>query len=145
MGLKGGVENIFCYDSKRGLVYKGAMATPEIHKAVAQSHPDLCACLDVGHANIAGVPPEEAVEILDSSLEVLHVHDSRDRAFEHTLPYLGSINWDALAAALKKIGFKGVFSFETNNFMAAYPPQLMPAAVKLNAEIGRFLCAKIEG
>lgn len=145
LGLKGGVENIFCYDSKRGLVYKGAMATPEIHKAVAQSHPDLCACLDVGHANIAGVPPEEAVEILDSSLEVLHVHDSRDRAFEHTLPYLGSINWDALAAALKRIGFKGVFSFETNNFMAAYPPQLMPAAVKLNAEIGRFLCAKIEG
>lgn len=57
LGLKGAVENIFGYNSKRDTVYKIAMARPEVHKAVASCSPYLCACLDVGHANIAGNDP----------------------------------------------------------------------------------------
>lgn len=140
LGLKAAVENIFGYDQSQNSVYKIAMARPEVHKAVASSGPGLCACLDVGHANIAGNDPAQAASILGDKLEVLHVHDSTDRTFEHTVPFLGGINWQDFMNSLKQIGFKGVFSFEVNNFIKAFPPELMSSAVKMTADIGRYLC-----
>ena len=138
-GLKVAVENIFGYDSKRDTVYKIAMARPEVHKAVASCSPYLCACLDVGHANIAGNDPAQVVKTLGGSLEVLHVHDSKDRTFEHTVPFLGNIDWQGFMDSLKEIDYKGVFSFEVDNFLNAFPPQLMPKAVRMVGEIGRYM------
>lgn len=138
-GLKAAVENIFGYDSKRDAVYKIAMARPEVHKAVASCAPHLCACLDVGHANIAGNDPAQVAKTLGSSLEVLHVHDSKDRTFEHTVPFLGNIDWQSFMNSLKEIGYKGVFSFEVDNFLKAFPAQLLPKAVRMVGEIGRYM------
>lgn len=140
LGLKGAVENIFGYNSKRDTVYKIAMARPEVPKAVASLVALSVRLLGCGACQYCRKRSGSRLqETLGSSLEVLHVHDSKDRTFEHTVPFLGNIDWQSFMNSLKEIGYKGVFSFEVDNFLDAFPTQLMPKAVRMVGEIGRYM------
>ena len=52
---------------------------------------------------------------------------------------MGNIDWQSFMNSLKEIGYKGVFSFEVDNFLDAFPTQLMPKAVRMVGEIGRYM------
>lgn len=78
-------------------------------------------CFDTGHAAIAtSVPVEDSIRALEKMIQVLHVHDCYGGMDLHLLPYQGIINWPGIRAALKEIGFSGVFSLETG------APQKLP-------------------
>ena len=78
-------------------------------------------CLDTGHAAIAADEPvEDCIRKLGAHIQVLHVHDCYGGMDLHLLPYQGIINWPGVGAALKEIGFNGVFSLETG------APQRLP-------------------
>ena len=71
-------------------------------------------CLDTGH--VAVFPDEDiadSVKTFGNKLRIMHVHDNSGRGDEHKHPYYGIIDWKAYAAALREIGFDGVFSLET--------------------------------
>lgn len=79
------------------------------------NHPNLKVCLDTGHANIVPPSPAEAVKLIGKDLlMMLHVHDNKGDFDYHLLPFEGTIDWDAFAAALKEIKFDGVISLETD-------------------------------
>ena len=55
----------------------------------------------------------DAVKTFGNKLKIMHVHDNSGRGDEHKHPYYGILDWKKYAAALRDIGFDGVFSLET--------------------------------
>lgn len=87
-------------------------------------------CLDTGHVNVVGQSLADTVRMAGDNLRALHVHDNDGKYDMHSVPYTGNINWKEFIAALREIGYDGVFSFE-NGF-----PNFIPNAsndVKLKA------------
>ncbi|MBR0189987.1 MAG: sugar phosphate isomerase/epimerase [Clostridia bacterium] len=85
---------------------------------------NFCICLDAGHLNLlAGEGFDEFISALNGRVKVLHLHDNfgilndwfgeLDR---HLPPFVGCLEWGKLAAALKKNGFDGVYSFEVKGY-----------------------------
>lgn len=80
----------------------------------------FCICLDTGHLNlVAGETHDEFITNLHGRVKVLHLNDNfgiweLDR---HLSPFIGCLEWDKLAASLKKNDFNGVYSFEMKSYM----------------------------
>jgi sugar phosphate isomerase/epimerase len=71
-------------------------------------------CMDFGHAHMMG-DVADAVETAAEHLITTHVHDNRGRRDDHLVPYLGSINWDAVLMTMQKIGYEGTYLMELAN------------------------------
>ena len=81
-------------------------------------------CLDTGHVAVyENENLADAVRLFGDHMKVMHVHDNDGTRDQHLLPYFGVINWEEFGAALKEIGYEGVFSFETS------PPKKLPNPV----------------
>lgn len=105
------------------------------------NHPNFTACLDIGHAEMVNC--EGAVKLIKAlghdRLGALHVQDNDLFHDNHTLPFLGGINWVDIAKALKEINYKGHFTFENNAFLKGFPNELIPQALKLIEQTGRYI------
>ena len=75
---------------------------------------NLKVCLDTGHANVLGTTPGEAVRLLGSYLEAMHVHDNNGKTDQHLHIGEGLIDWRDFSKALREIGFTGAVSAEPN-------------------------------
>jgi protein FrlC len=69
-------------------------------------------CLDVGHANVQGYEMAEAVRQCGERLIATHIQDNDGTRDGHLAPMRGSINWSAGIAALREIGYDGLFNLE---------------------------------
>ena len=78
------------------------------------NHPLLHACWDLGHANIEGHQYEDIMTLGDD-LRAIHVHDNNGKGDEHVALFTGTVNIDEVINALIDIGYKGYFTFETDN------------------------------
>ncbi len=78
-------------------------------------HPLLRAVWDIGHANLRGNNQYEDILALGSHLAALHIQDNDGQKDEHTAPFQGTVNMDAVMQGLLKIGYRGAFTFEANN------------------------------
>jgi sugar phosphate isomerase/epimerase len=105
----------------------------------AIDRPNVAVCLDTGHAFVAGYEPAEFVQTLGDRLKVLHVHDNLGSEDQHVAPFAGAIDWGSFVAALRNIGFDGVFSLEVHRQVQNMPEPLIDKAVDLVHEIGRHL------
>jgi len=104
----------------------------------------FCACLDTGHAYLAGKDPGEFLLGLGKRVEVIHVQDSDGVHDLHTIPGLGQINWKSFADALKEVGYEGTFNFEADHFVSdlrndATGTKLDMTASKLMCELGHAI------
>lgn len=79
------------------------------------------ACWDVGHANLSGVDQGTAIRTLGGRLKTLHLHDNYGVSDEHSLPYLGTVDWDGILEALAATGYDGVFNYEVSATMLPLP------------------------
>lgn len=142
------IENLYKRDEKCGC-YRG----------VTQSPKDLCnfikslnsewfvACVDVGHAALTGVEPEDYIRGMDKGLtKIVHMHDVDYIADRHTLPYsyANGLNWDNIMAALKEIEYDEDFNYEICTYINRFPTELLPATLKHANEVGRYLISKFE-
>lgn len=140
-----GFENIFDYDPYRRCM--GRFSTPGQVKAFLNElrSPWFTACLDVGHAAIAGERPENFIRGMDAeTLRLLHIQDTDYVDDRHQLPYLGLHDWDEICRALAEIGYSGDFTFEIPGYLRRMPPELIPEALALAAAAGRHLIRQIE-
>lgn len=145
-GIDIGVENLYCRDAKRGC-YEGQHGTPEEINAFVDSlgSDRFKVCCDLGHAAIVGTEPQDFILGMDAKrLTMLHIHDTDYRSDSHMLPFMGKQDWDAIAAALAKIGFTGAINLEALFFYEMFPPELMPSALKLAADTARRLAEMVE-
>lgn len=105
-----------------------------------------CALLDTGHAKLVNEEPEDAVRILGTDLQGLHVHEVDGYNDTHTNPYdcTGSIDWEKTLQALKEINYSGDFTLETCFFGLRYPTELLPDAYKFMERTGRYMMSKLK-
>jgi len=86
-------------------------------------HPLFGACWDTGHGNIANADQHASIRALDGVLWGLHIQDNAGpfdveyapyRQDLHTLPFMGSVNFDAVLQGLLDISYDGCFVFEVH-------------------------------
>lgn len=112
----------------------------EIVKCV--NHPLLHACWDAGHGNMVEMPQEEALCTLGSEVYALHVQDNMGDFDTHIAPYFGTMDVDSLMRGLKKIDYKGYFTFEATNIFndtQEKKAKKQQAPLQLRIEAEKFL------
>lgn len=72
------------------------------------------ACWDVGHANLFGLNQSASIRTLGKRLQTLHLHDNYGVKDDHSLPFLGSVDWQGVMQALQDIQYPGTFNYEVN-------------------------------
>lgn len=90
-------------------------------------------CLDTSHANI-GEDPVAALELVGPRLMALHISDNHGEKDEHALPFDGNIDWPAFMTALRKVAYRGVFTFEVRARLA--PREMLG---EINARFARLM------
>ena len=143
--LKIAIENMYEKDNDK--LVASMCGLPDEHNRLidALNSKYFVSCLDLGHAALAGVEPEDAIEQIGGErLQALHVHDNNYIKDDHQLPYLGKINWDSVCRALKQINYRGDFTFEDDRFIKMFPDDLILSAFKFMHDVGRYLISKIE-
>ena len=143
------LENMWIQDWKTKKIYEGCCSNAD---EVVRYIDDLNAiagekrfgfCLDIGHLLLIGKDPCAFIEKLGHRIEALHVHDNDGIHDNHTAPYLGCCNWDRVIRGLRKIGYTGSFNFETAGFNQKFPNELVPSALNMLGDIGRYLIRRI--
>ncbi len=80
-------------------------------------HPNLKAVWDIGHANMRPTNQYDDIVALGDKLAALHIQDNDGLHDEHTAPFSGTVNMDAVMQGLLKIGYRGYFTFEADKFI----------------------------
>ena len=103
------------------------------------------ACLDLGHSGMVGEEAQDAIRILGHDrLGALHVHDNDYCADQHTLPYLGKMDFEAIMKALADVDYVGEFTYETARYYGRMPDEMMLPALRFMADMGRYLDSRFE-
>lgn len=99
------------------------------------------ACLDFGHTAMFSDQTSciQMISALGSRLQAVHLHDNDLRHDEHTLPFLGDIDWPAVLSAWKAAGYSGDITLEAYGFAPQFPVELYPAAMQMMAQTANYL------
>ncbi len=144
--IKIGIENMFNYDPEKKRICPTACSdAEEMIDYIDALGPQYAACLDTGHSVLSGSGPADMARKLGPRLELLHVHENNGLDDCHMAPMIGfnrkthssAIDWAEFAAALKEIGYKGMFSLEPDSFFSGYGPHLAHDAAILMYKICR--------
>ena len=101
--------------------------------------PNVGACWDTGHANLSGQDQPASIRTLGKRLHALHIADNHGQSDEHTMPFIGNIDWAPITAALAEIGYDGDFTFEAHNFVRKMPEGCKAEALRLMYRVGVYL------
>lgn len=140
-------ENMWQYDERRGYIVDSVCASPEEFNSMLDEldSPWIVGCLDLGHCALVGREPADFIRAMGKKrLQALHVHDVNYVSDCHTMPFMESLDWEAITRALSEIGYEGDFTFEADNFFIKMPKELMPQASWMMAQTGRYLIGRIE-
>jgi len=80
-------------------------------EAVGGNH--LGICLDTGHLNLASRDQGGFIRQAGRLLKALHIADNDTSSDQHLMPYGGgTVPWGEVVAALREIGYSGLFNLE---------------------------------
>ena len=147
-GIKIAVENMWGWDVGRETFSSSTCShSDEFCKYIDTLDSEyITACLYLGHCALVSDDPANMIYKLGKRIRALHVHDVDLAHDNHTLPYVGAVNWDSVCEALAKINYIGNLTFEANGFLSEYmDDDFIPVAVKYMEQVGRSLIRKIEG
>ena len=130
------VENVFpipgCIDN--------AIYPEEMAQLMQQlNDPMFGICWDFGHANMAKLDHEKALEIIAPWLRLLHVNDNKANADEHTAPGYGTVPWERVMKKLKAVGYQGDLNLSVRTFAQTTLPNQRVDALKLLHTVGTDL------
>lgn len=105
--------------------------------------PAIGYCLDLGHCGLVELDAADEIRKLGTRITALHVHDNNFVEDQHILPYQGHADWADILSALGEVDYKGSFTFEADCFLEKVPAAVLPTALQLMVEIGRYMIGKI--
>lgn len=144
--VKIAVENMFAKDPQSGELCKTFLSTAEEMVALldALGAEYFCACLDIGHAQLLGESPAGMALTLGKWLQALHVHDNDGMGDQHNLPFLGTVDFQAVAQALAQVGYAGTLSLEADGFLDVFPGEIEAETLVFMAATARALAERVE-
>lgn len=104
-------------------------------------------CVDIGHAEMMhayGTNAVKLIKTLGSYMQCMHLHDVNLVDDNHSFPFTQSIDYAPIIATLKEIGYKGDITMEARLPSKYLPIELIPAATRYLAEIGKYFKNAIE-
>jgi sugar phosphate isomerase/epimerase len=134
-------------------------ATDLLHMIESVNHPLFHAVWDTGHANMQETSQDEELRLLGKHVRALHVQDNHGNADSHLVPFLGTMNLDAVMTGLLDIRFDGYFTFEVGGFfnpagkrrqylrdtrLASAPLELRDAFERYLYELGKCVLEKYD-
>ncbi len=141
-------ENMWNWDREKDISSFAACATSEsfLEHLQAVGGESFAACLDIGHAEMAGSGSGAVsmIKALGHHLQALHIHDNdlwRDR---HQLPFTMKIDFSAVLGALKEIGYKGYLTLEADRYLTPYTPETVCEGIGEMAAAAKKLSALYE-
>lgn len=147
-GVKIATENMWAWKGTLDHAVPAACSTPESFNAYlnAVNDPYFVACLDIGHAEMRGLGTSapEMILALDTHLQALHIHDNDCWHDSHALPFTKKIDFVAVMAALKKIGYTGYLTLEADQHCADCAAEELPGKVQEMAVAARKLSDMME-
>ena len=146
-GVKLATENMYGWDGKKDQAIPHACATPEDFNAHldAVNDPYFVACLDIGHAEMRGIGTSapEMIRALGPRLKALHIHDNDRWHDSHQIPFSMDIDFTAVAAALREVGYDGYLTLEADGYLRGYTPKAAWEGQKELARAARRFAALI--
>ncbi len=147
-GIKIATENMWRTNKMRQVIDHSVCSRPaefcryvdELQKRYGDT---FTACLDIGHTVLVGEDPCETIRTMGSRIGTLHVHDNDYRKDLHLAPGLGSMNYEAITAALWEIGYSGHFTLECH--ICSLGHEGAPLYLQFLAGAARLLADKSEG
>lgn len=142
-GVKIAVENLYNFDKKYHR-FEGVLETGEKLSSFLQKlrSPQFVACVDTGHALLTGTPPQKFFAAINKNLVgCIHIHDNDGLDDLHSLPYTGVLDWDAILASLKTLGYDGDLTFEIMYFLEKFSEEQLPVAIALAGQMGAKMLA----
>lgn len=96
-------------------------------------------CWDFGHANLGHEPQPESLRRIGKRLKATHVNDNMGASDDHTLPFLGNIDWESIMPSLAHIGYTGDLTYEIHKYLRRVPQALYPIMIRSTIETGQYL------
>lgn len=85
----------------------------ELHEIIDDiGMPNVGICYDTGHGNLQGLVMAQAVRECGSRLIATHITDNDGSGDQHRTPFYGKVDWLEGVAALREIGYDGIFNLE---------------------------------
>lgn len=105
-------------------------------------------CLDTGHASIEAQDVPAMIRAFGRNLATVHLNDNYGRIgpiYEdlHLYPGSGLLDWDAIFAALREIGFAGAYNMEPIAQLKRQPDALRLISLRAAADILRILAGNM--
>jgi sugar phosphate isomerase/epimerase len=105
----------------------------------AFNSPYVGACYDFGHAHLTEYDHVENLKYLGKRLLALHVADNHGKEDEHLLPFYGTVPWEVCMKALKRINYRGDFTYEVMFFSQYLPVELHPSFLRHSLDVANHL------
>lgn len=119
-GVKLLAENLFSVgDNRRYMLMNGKDIADFVEYC---NNPCLGVCWDTGHGNIMNGAIYDDITAIGAHLDALHVQDNFGKWDDHLVPYVGTLDIDALMNGLKDSGYierGNYFTFECDNIINA--------------------------
>lgn len=126
LGLRIGLENLMDQKPLQYARRYGSTAGEILELLADAAHPALGITLDTSHANVMGLNVAQVVRDFGAKLIATHISDNDGSGDQHLIPGYGKLDWTAIIAAFREIGYAGIFNLE------------IPGARHANPEICRF-------
>lgn len=149
-GIKCGIENMWRNDPLRRYITHDTCSRKEefVRYIDTLNSEYMVGCLDVGHVGLP-LQDDEAHDFVRAlghdRLKSLHVHDNDYKGDQHSLPYVGKMNWEELARSLGEIDYDGDFTYELNgSFFSTMDDAFIPVGLKYTYDVAKHIVDMIE-
>lgn len=147
-GVKIAAENMWNWKRGANTSSFAACSTTESFNAHLDAVNDeyLIACLDIGHAEMAGSGSGvvDMIHGLGKRLQALHIHDNDRLHDSHQLPFTMAIDFQKVVSALREIGYSGYFTLEADQYLKAFTSETVFEGMKNMANSAKKLAEMFE-
>ena len=101
-------------------------------------------CYDVGHAHLIGQDAGDMIRTLGNRIGCTHIHDNDRTDDVHTIPYLGTIDWEDVMKAFAEVGYDGNLNYEAGVFARRVPEEFKAECANYMAKVGKHLIGRYQ-
>ena len=139
-GVKIATENMWNWDPIKCHAAPASCSDPKSFLDLLNAVNDdfFVACLDLGHAEMKGLGTSavEMIRALGNKLAALHIHDNHKVHDSHQIPYSMNIEFSPILKALRKIGYSGDFTLESDAYIKK--KSLIKNLLKMNETVRKM-------